>query len=194
MNVNVMKITGNWDLGYVLDWHTESSVFLGYNQFGHPEFDTKRTEIGEAVFQLKYRDDLTKIEPLAETMALNLKPAFQKASFIIPIPPSKSRGIQPAVELARKVAEKMEIPLNEKILLKKGTTPQMKNIYTKEEKINALIESLYFNDGINNSGSWDVLIIDDVYDSAASFSAATQILRSYQKVSNIFVAAFSRTK
>ena len=62
MNVNVMKITGNWDLGYVLDWHVESSDFLGHNQFGRAEFDTKRSEIGEAVFQLKYRHDTSKLQ------------------------------------------------------------------------------------------------------------------------------------
>lgn len=194
MNVNVMQIKGNWDLGYVLDWHVESSEFIGHNQFGRAEFDTKRTEIGEAIFQLKYRHDLTKIEPLAETMVLNLKSAFQTASFIVPMPPSKSRGTQPAVELARKVAEKMALPLFENILLKKGTTPQMKDIGTKEERVNALMGCFYINDGIKNSGSRDVLIIDDLYDLGASLSAATQILRNYQKVSKIFVAAFSRTK
>ena len=189
-----MQIKGDWDLGYVLDWHVESSEFLGHNQFGRAEFDTKRTEIGEAIFQLKYRHDLTKIEPLAETMVLNLKSAFQTASFIIPMPPSKSRETQQAVELARKVAEKLGIPLFENILLKKGTTPQMKDIGTKEERVNALIGCFCINDGIENSGSWDVLVIDDLYSSGASLSAATQVLRNYQKVSKIFVAAFSRTK
>lgn len=189
-----MQIKGNWDLGYVLDWHVESSEFLGHNQFGRAEFDTKRTEIGEAIFQLKYRHDLTKIEPLAETMVLNLKSAFQTVSFIVPMPPSKSRGIQPAIELARKVAEKMALPLFENILLKNGTTAQMKDIDTKKERINALMGCFYINDGIKYSGSLDVLIIDDLYSSGASLSAATQVLRSYQKVSKIFVAVFSRTK
>jgi predicted amidophosphoribosyltransferase len=194
MNINLMQITGNWDLGYVLDWHVENSEFLGYNQLGRAEFDTKRTEIGEAVFQLKYRNDTSKIDPLAETMVQNLKSAFQSASLVIPMPPSKSRGTQPAVELARKVAEKMELPFFENILMKKGTTPQMKDIGTKEERINALMGCFYINDGIQNNGCWDVLVIDDLYSSGASLSASNQVLRTYQKVRKIFVAAFSRTK
>lgn len=194
MNVNVMKITGNWDLGYVLDWHVESSEFLGHNEFGRAEFDTKRTEIGEALFQLKYRDDTSKIEPLADAMVQNVKSEFQSASFVVPIPPSKSRGTQPAVELARKVAEKMKLPFFENILLKKGTTPQMKDIGSKEERVKALMGCFYVNNGIQNSGSWDVIVIDDLYSSGASLSAATHVLRTYQKVSKIFVAAFSRTK
>jgi len=194
MNVNLMQIPGNWDLGYVLDWHVESSEFLGHNQFGRAEFDTKRTEIGEAIFQLKYRNDTSKIDPFAETMVQNLKSAFQSASFVVPMPPSKSRGTQPAVELAKKVAEKMELPLFENILMKRGTTPQMKDFGSKEERVKALMGCFYINDGIKNNGSWDVLVIDDLYSSGASLSAATQVLRTYQKVSKIFVAAFSRTK
>lgn len=194
MNTNIMKITDGWDLGYVLDWHVSSSNYVGDNEFGKPMFDTKRTEIGEAIFRLKYRQDLTKIDPLAETMALNLKTVFHTASFVIPIPPSKYRGTQPAIELARKVSEKMKIPFFENILLKKETTPQMKDIGTTKERIDKLIGCFYINDAITNDGSWDVLLIDDLYSSGASLSAATKVLRSYNKVRKIFVAAFSRTK
>ena len=194
MNVNLMQITGDWDLGYVLDWHVKSSEFIGHNAFGHAEFDTERTEIGEAIFQLKYRDDQTMIEPLAETLVANLSSAFQTASLIIPMPASQSRGTQPAVELSRKVSEKMKLPFFENILLKKGTTPQMKDIGTKEERVKALMGCFYVNDEITNDGSWDVLVIDDLYSSGASLSAATQVLRGYNKVNKVFVAAFSRTK
>ena len=194
MNTNIMRVSGNWELGYVLDWHVRSSNFIGDNEFGKPTFDTKRTEIGEAIFQLKYRQDQTKIEPLAETMVVNLKSVFQTASFVIPIPPSKNRATQPAVELARKVSEKMNLPFFENILLKKGTTPQMKDINTAKGRVDALMEYFYINDAITGSGSWDVLVIDDLYSSGASLSAATQVLRNYRKVRKIFVAAFSRTK
>jgi predicted amidophosphoribosyltransferase len=127
-------------------------------------------------------------------MALNLKSVFQTASFVIPIPPSKYRATQPAIELARKVSEKMKIPFFEDILLKKGTTPQMKDIGTTKERIDKLIGCFYINDAITNDGSWDVLVIDDLYSSGASLSVATKVLRSYKKVRKIFVAAFSRTK
>lgn len=194
MNTNIMKITDGWDLGYVLDWHVKSSEYLGDNEFGKPMFDTKRTEIGEALFQLKYRQDQTKIEPLAETMAVNFKSFFQTASFVIPIPPSKNRATQPAIELARKVSEKMNLPFFENILLKKGTTLQMKDIITTKERTDALTRCFYINDAIGSGGSWDLLVIDDLYSSGASLSAATQVLRSYMKVRKVFVAAFSRTK
>ena len=194
MNVNVMRIFGNWDLGYVLDWHVKSSIFLGYDESGREDFDTKRTEVGEAIFKLKYRYDLTQIESLAETMVTNLGMAFQTASLIVPMPPSEVRRTQPVAELSKKVAEKMKIAFFGNILLKKKTTSQMKDFSTREEKINALSCGFYIHDGIRNNGSWDALVIDDLYSTGASLSAATQVLRSYHKIRKIFVAAFSRTK
>ncbi len=52
----------------------------------------------------------------------------------------------------------------------------------------------YINDAIPNDGKWDVLIIDDLYSSGSSLSAATQTMKTYSKIKNIYVAAFSRTK
>ncbi len=194
MNVNIMKIDGDWDLGYVLDWHTKYSEFIGHNQFGHAEYNTVRSEVGEALFQLKYRSDLTKIESLADTLVANLKTVFQSASFLVPMPPSKYRANQPVVMLAQKISEKLNIPLFENVLLKNGTTPQMKNIENKEERIKALMGCFCINDSITNDGCWDVLVIDDLYSSGASLTAATRTLRSYKKVNKIYVAAFTRTK
>ena len=57
MRVNLKKISGTWDEGWVLDKHTLKSEFKGYNSFGHPEFNTIRTEVGEATFLLKNRSD-----------------------------------------------------------------------------------------------------------------------------------------
>lgn len=194
MNVKIMKIDGDWDAGLVLDWHVAHSEFLGYNQFGHPEYNTVRTEVGEALFQLKYRSDLTQVEALARTMADAIKSNFSTAEFIVPMPPSKQRAAQPLIILAKKVAEFLEIPIFENVLLKNGNTPQMKDIDTREEKIKALMGCFQINNGITNDGQWDILIIDDLYSSGASLSAATQAIRTYSKVNNIYVAAFSRTK
>ena len=189
-----MRISDGWNLGYVLDWHVQKSEFLYHNELGKPIFETQRTEIGEAIFQLKYRQDQTKLDILAETMVANIQSVFKTASFVVPIPPSKHRSFQPAIELARRVSIKMGLPFFENILLKKGTTTQIKDIATKAEKIAALSQCFYINDAITNDGSWDVLVIDDLYATGSSLSAAAQTLKNYPKVNNIFVAAFSRTK
>jgi predicted amidophosphoribosyltransferase len=193
MKVNIMPIRGEWDDGYVLDYHTVKSVPCGYNDFGHPEFDTVRTEIGEAIYQLKYNGDLTKIEPLAEVFVEKLGSKFKTASLIIPIPPSKERKIQPILELNKQLAVKMGIFLFENILMKKYETPQMKNI-NKKERSKVLMRSFSINDAIAESQCVDVLMIDDLYDSGTSLLAATRTLRTYPKINKVFVAAFSRTR
>lgn len=115
-----MEIDGEWESGLVLDRHIDHSDYLGDNQFGRAQFETVRTEIGEAIFLLKYRNDLSKIDSLAETMATAIKSTFQTVSFIIPMPPSKARKVQPLLILAKKVAEILDIPYFENILLKIG--------------------------------------------------------------------------
>ncbi len=70
----------------------------------------------------------------------------------------------------------------------------MKDTFITEDKIKMLTKSFHLNDCIVNDGVWDVLVIDDLFSSGASLSAATQVLRCYGKVGKIFVAAFSRTK
>ncbi|MBC8554718.1 MAG: ComF family protein [Candidatus Brocadiales bacterium] len=189
-----MKIKGDWNAGLILDWHVAKSEYLGHNQYGHPEYDTKRTAVGEALYLLKYRSDLKQIDTLAKTMTDAITQTFPTVEFVVPMPPSKQRATQPLTILAKKVAELLNIPIFENILLKDGNTPQMKDIKTKEEKIKALMGCFHINDAIENDGQWDVLIIDDLYSSGASLTAATQTMKTYGKVKNIYVAAFTRTR
>ncbi len=189
-----MEVEGEWESGFVLDWHIDHSEFLGHNQYGHAEYNTVRTEVGEAIFKLKYRSDLTQIDNLAETMAEAITASIPSFSFIVPMPPSKTRSVQPLTILAKKVADLLDIPVFENILVKKGITPQMKDIDTREEKIEALLGCFQINDTITTEGKWDALIIDDLYSSGASLSSATQTLKTYDKVNNIYAVAFSRTK
>jgi competence protein ComFC len=44
-NIQPRQIMGKWRQGFALDIHTVSSVPIGYNEFGHMQFDTKRSEL-----------------------------------------------------------------------------------------------------------------------------------------------------
>lgn len=66
MKVNIKQLKGVWMLGYSLDKHTTSSTFIGHNEYGHKQFNTVRPEISEALFQLKYRDDYSKVPLIAK--------------------------------------------------------------------------------------------------------------------------------
>ena len=77
MEVNIKDITGNWDHGVVLDKHSKFSVVTGQNEWGHNIYDTTRTEVGEAVYQLKYKSDWTQVQPLAKYLYAKAYPGVQ---------------------------------------------------------------------------------------------------------------------
>jgi predicted amidophosphoribosyltransferase len=191
MNVNVRKIDGPWNNGLSLDKHTLSSVYTGDNAHGHSIFDTTRTEIGECLYQLKYRHDYNQIPVIANELSTYATSTFGFISFVLPVPPSQYRARQPVVEISRQVAANMGVPCIENMLLKNAQTEQMKNIGSRDEKVEALCNKLYFQDVLAD-GQYDVLIIDDLYDTGATLEAATIVLRRYPKVRNVYVATITR--
>ena len=130
---------------------------------------------------------------IANELALAASAEFSFISFILPIPPSQQRPRQPVVEISRQVAINMGVPCIENMLLKSAQTEQMKNISTKEEKIEMLSDRLYLNN-VLNEGAYDVLIVDDLYDTGATLEAATSVLRDFPKIRNIYVATITRER
>lgn len=193
MDVNIKRIDGVWTLGYSLDKHTTSSTPIGYNEFGHMQFDTVRPEAGEALFQLKYRSDFSQVSLIAQQMNKSLGKFFSSCNLIIPMPASRARSRQPVTEIAKELALLMGIPCYENLLVKTGSTPAIKDIPTREEKVSALMGAFTVND-LLPSGLYDVLIVDDLFDSGSSLEAATNMLKGYSKIQNVYVATVTRKR
>ncbi|QOJ23599.1 MAG: ComF family protein [Gammaproteobacteria bacterium] len=193
MKVNVMKLYGPWDAGYVLDRHVLSSEMTGYNEHGHIAFNTIRSDAGEAAYQLKYKSDFSQLQLLSNAIATEIVPKLGFISFVAPIPPSKTRFRQPVIELAREVGKIISKPCLENVLVKHSATSQMKDI-SRDERKSVLLSSFSYSDTLANDCKYNILLIDDLYSSGATFEAACTILRQYQKIQCIYVAAVSRTK
>jgi predicted amidophosphoribosyltransferase len=191
MIVNTKEIVGPWDKGFSLDKHTLHSEYIGDDEYGHPMFNTTRTEVGESLFQLKYRNDYSQVLAIANELSTAASSYFSFISFVLPMPPSQPRAKQPVVEIARQVAMNLRVPCIENMLLKHAYTEQMKNVCEKVAKVQALKNNLYFKDVLND-GEYDAMIIDDLYDTGATLEAATSILRSYAKIRYIYVATVTR--
>jgi predicted amidophosphoribosyltransferase len=71
----------------------------------------------------------------------------------------------------------MKIPCYENLLIKTTATPAMKNISTREEKVAKLEAAFVVNDVLAEGGVYDVLIVDDLYDSGSSLEVATKVLK-----------------
>ena len=193
MTVNIKEITGVWTLGYSLDKHTTSSTPIGYNASGYMQYNTIRPEAGEALFQLKYRSDYSQIPLIAQQMNTSFGEVFSSAGLVIPMPASKARNRQPVTEIAREVARLKGVPCYENLIVKTKETPAMKDISSREEKVEALMEAFMVND-VLNEGLYDALIIDDLFDTGSTLEAATNVLRGYNKIRNIYVATVTRRR
>ncbi|MEZ8420563.1 ComF family protein [Vibrio splendidus] len=198
MDVNVKEITGVWDSGYSLDKHIVSSTYIGENQWGHAKFDTVRTDVGEAVFLLKYRDDFTKCADIAQSIKDNILPKLPFISFIVAMPPSKVRPKQPVQEIALELGNIAGKLCINGLLVKSKSTPQMKDIASREERIELLMAAFEIDDKVVAETlpetGYNVLIIDDLYDTGTSLEAATQTLRQCDKIEKIFVATATRKR
>ncbi len=193
MDVNVKRIDGIWALGYSLDKHTLSSTPTSPNQFGYMQFNTDRSEAGEALFQLKYRLNYSQVVIIANQLSASFSRAFSTVSLVIPMPASTVRNKQPVTEIAREYARLNSIPCCEDLLVKTGTTAPMKDMDTRDEKISALIEAFTVYDVLGD-GQYDVLIIDDLFDTGSSLEAATTVLKNYSKIRNVYVATVTRKR
>ena len=182
MQTNLRKIYGNWELGYVLDKHTVKSIPTGRNEFGHMQFDTTRTEVGEALYQLKNRHDWNQIEPLSHVLHTSVFPYFKDIGLIVPVLASKIRAKQPVYELAASLAKRANIASFNEIVEKAANEqglPQLKDLETKDEKAAALAGLFSINDQIKGEGKWNVLVVDDLYHTGASLEAVCAALATY---------------
>ena len=135
MKTNVRQIFGNWDLGFVLDKHSISSTPSGENEYGHLQYETLRTAVGEATFLLKYRYQWDQAAPLAATVHEALIPLFpEKVEFIIPMPASKVCVRQPVNEVVDHLSRMLDVPAFDNMLVKTPNGKSLKNLSNKEEK------------------------------------------------------------
>lgn len=185
-----IRILGNWKEGYAIDLHTTSSEYLGDNEYGHPIFDTKRSEIGELLYKLKYRhnkeiiDDIIKmINPFVSTWTKKLN-----IDVIIPMPLSnKSREYQPVNVIAEALASKLKLYYCEDFL-SKNSDAQSKNLDDKSAISHSMTRNKHFTKKVN------VLVIDDLYKSGASMNEAIRVLSEDRNVANVYVLALTKTR
>ncbi|EJI6883953.1 ComF family protein [Escherichia coli] len=169
------------------------STYLGDNEYGKPMFQNDRTEVGEAVYQLKYQNDMDQVDALAQCLLVNAVPLFQNIQLIIPMAASNVRKIQPVTAITDALASKMGnnmFSFNE-LLIKAPGGVSLKNLNTKEEKEAAVADAFSYQNQIVGDGPFNALIVDDLFHTGASMEAAVTALRGYNKINKIYVAALT---
>lgn len=185
------EIKGSWDQGYVLDVHTISSTMIGYNEFGHPEFDTLRSELGEMVYRLKYKGDKGVIAPVVEAIGGFVKNWGIHPDAIVPMPPSKQRSFQLVVEIAAELARSMNLPLHANSLKKTKATQQMKDVGDFGARIAALEAAFASDEALAGKA---VLLFDDLFQSGATMNVAARTLKGQGQAKSVYALALTRTR
>ena len=173
VKINPTKLPGPWVEGYVLDLHTISSTFLGY-EGSIPRFDTKYTELGELVYRFKYRGDRAALPPLVDTAEQFIRESKWTFDCIIPTPPSISRKSQPVVEVAQELSSRLGVPVCEEAVVKVKTTPPMKNIEFPSERAKVLEDA--FRGESNEIRGKRVLLVDDLFEYGSTVGAVAKVL------------------
>lgn len=182
MEINPKALKGNWRFGWALDFHK-------------PFPDGERTEIGQALYGLKYCFDESQVEPIANAAASFMKTlrVTPYLAAIIPIPPSNiERAFQPVYALARAIGEQIDVKVDFDYLRKIKPTPQLKDIKGFDERMRLLKGAFEVAD-LRYSGEI-VLLFDDLYRSGATLQTATEVLMTEGKVDRVFVLTITKTR
>jgi predicted amidophosphoribosyltransferase len=191
VKINPMKLpAAPWIEGYVLDYHTVSSTPTGDPYY---RFDTKRTELGELLFRLKYRSGggtvLTDIAETAGQFVSGWKPPVE---CVVASPASLRRQTQPAVEITRQLAKYLRLPVFENAIVKVRTTPQMKNIDDWSERQRVLADAVQA--GGNDTKGKTVLLFDDLIESGATLRRSAEVLLEDCGALAVYALVLTRTK
>ena len=188
-----IKLHGVWQSGYALDLHTIRSTFLGTDSFGHDVFDTTRSEIGKLLYRLKYGRDRSTLGPIVDAITeflLSWNPGIEA---IVPVPPSNTtRQIQPVIEVARAVCERMGIPMCDQCVKKIKSTVELKDVFEFEKRTVALKDAFAVDRSL--TAGKRLLLFDDLYRSGATVTAISSNLTSDGRAAAVFLLTLTRTR
>lgn len=192
VKIDPLKVSGPWAVGHVLErQHTISSEYLGHDSNGHPQFESKRSELGELVFRLKNRSDRTTLDPIADTAAEFLVASGIEFDALVPVPPSRPRAFQPVVEIATAIGARLAKPVLMDVVSKVKETPELKNVFDFNER-QKLLEGAFKVDQ-KSAQSQRLLLIDDLYRSGATATIVAKMLIE-AGASAVYFLAMTKTR
>lgn len=175
----------------MLDWHTVDSKHAGENEFGHPVFDTTRSEIGELLYQFKYRSNGKALNQLLALAMERMARAKGKFDLVLPVPPSNPlRTI--TQQIAAGLAAGLSAPTSVTALIKVRATDELKSVADPARR-RELLSGVFAADPAQIQGK-SILLVDDLYRSGATLEAATEAAYAQGKASAVYVFAVTRTR
>jgi len=166
-------------------------VHLGINEHGHDVFDTKRSELGELLYRLKYSADKSAADDIVAATVTFVKPSRAKFDLIVPVPPSGARVVQPVIVLAKGIRDALGLPVADCITTTRPAT-QLKGVIDREKR-KELLDGLYAVDAEHTNGK-SILLFDDLFRSGSTMNAITDLLMGQGKAASVRALAITRTR
>jgi competence protein ComFC len=190
-NFQPRKIIGKWRDGFALDLHTLSSVYIGDDEYGHPKFDTQRSEIGELLYKLKFGSDKTVVPEIVTALVHLLGHWKPEVDMLVPVPASAARAVPPVKLVAEGLCQRLGLPLVS-CVKRNRDVPQLKNVHDLDERLK-LLEGLHTIDA-SSVQQRRILLFDDVYRSGATMNAITTALYKDGGARDVFALTITRTR
>ena len=186
-------IRGNWKEGFALDFHTLRSEYIGDDEYGHPQFDTTRSEIGDLLYRLKYKKDKSVLGEIVTTATEFIKSTNWALDLVVSVPPSrKGRAFQPVPPVAKGIASALGIDVCIDCVIKVKETPELKGIFDFDQRLRILGDAFEVRDPVVTGRA--VLLFDDLYRSGATLNVLTRVLLEQGKARNVYALTLTMTR
>jgi len=193
IKISPKQIKGKWTSGYALDVHTLSSQYIGDNEYGHPQFDTKYSDMGQLLTRLKYKSDKSVLGIIVEVAGEFLNDRNWPVDLIIPVPPSRSaRAFQPVMAVAKGISKLTGMNLCTDCVVKLKQAPELKNIYELNKRMEILKDAYHIVK--QQVEGRNILLLDDLYRSGATLNAITQALKNEGKTETVYALTLTKTR
>jgi competence protein ComFC len=185
-------LVGNWEKGLACDIHTLNSIYLGEDDYGNKHWDTKRSAMGQLVYELKYNNDKSAIAKIIDLIHQKAE-GFEKFDIIVPSPSTKmDRLFQPVEEIAKALGAYHNIEVIHALTKETGGV-ELKDVDDPEERKNLLEKYMKLAKKYDFSGK-KVLLLDDLFRSGATLMAATKILYEQANAETVDVLTMTKTR
>ena len=182
-----------WIEGYAFSVHTQYSIYVGENESGFPQFDTKRTPMGELVYQLKYKQNRAVLPQIITLLKNDAKFVdFVKKDFVILVPATnKSRNFQPVELVADAISKEFGIKVI-KDMVHAENHKEIKQV-ENAKKIDILKSSYSYQEHTDIAKNANIIIFDDIYDSGSTMNVVADLLRQ-NGYENLYAFALTHTR
>ncbi|MDR1831273.1 MAG: ComF family protein [Fusobacteriaceae bacterium] len=186
MRHNPIKLTGDWNEGYALDYNAKKITYTGTNIFGYPKLIYDYTEIGKLLYEMKEFDDDDKCVRLAEIMADFIKNHWgirDRIDGIIVAPTSTDMPNSPLYKLAKRIGSLVDRPVSLHFFAKLSVR-EIKALDT-EEKMDIFKNNMKKMKKLQTRGN--ILILDDFYNTGTTMRSIAGLMREDINLDALYV-------